>query len=119
MKATYGVSGMMEWVALIPAGHNIVRVRFSGGSLSGYGMTPATFTTINPVVMRMIEESSYFRSGKIRLIMKEEDSGEEEGELSRILREIREREAASGKPSEGNNSCNGGRRGATFKKERK
>lgn len=71
MKATYGVSGMMEWIALIPAGQNIVRVRFSGGSLSGYGVTPATFTTANPVVMRLIEESGYFRRGKIRLLNKE------------------------------------------------
>lgn len=74
MKATYGVSGMMEWVALIPMRRNIVRVRFKGGSLSGYGVTPATFTTTNPVVMRMIEESGYYRSGKIRLISKENDA---------------------------------------------
>ncbi|MDE6409663.1 MAG: hypothetical protein K2K81_05395 [Muribaculaceae bacterium] len=73
MKATYGVMGMMEWIALIPTGHNIVRVRFSGGSLSGYGVTPATFTTSNPVVMKMIENSHYFKSKKIRLIETEEE----------------------------------------------
>lgn len=74
MKATYGVMGMMEWIALIPAAHNTVRVRFSGGSMSGYGVTPATFTTTNPVVMEMIEKSEYFERGKIRLIRKENDS---------------------------------------------
>ena len=68
---------MMEWVALIPTRHNIVRIRFKGGSLSGYGVTPATYTTRNPVVMRLIEESAWFRSGKIRLISKETTDKEE------------------------------------------
>ena len=77
MKATYGVTGIMEWVALIPTRQNLVKVRFRGGSLSGYGVTPATFTTENPVIMRMIEESSYFRRGKIRLLRKEGKSEEE------------------------------------------
>ncbi|MDE6296546.1 MAG: hypothetical protein K2L89_01755, partial [Muribaculaceae bacterium] len=85
----------------------------------GYGMTPATFTTTNPVVMRMIEESSYFRNGKIRLIDKaEETEVEQEGKLSRMLREIREREAQAGKTED----CNSGsstRKGATFKKEKR
>ena len=72
MKATYGVMGMMEWIALIPTANNTVRVRFSGGSLSGYGVTPATFTTSNPVLIKMIEGSSYFRSGKIKLIRRED-----------------------------------------------
>jgi len=70
MKATYGVTGMMEWVALIPTRSNMLRVRFTGGSLSGYGVTPATFTTENEVVMRMIEESRFFLQGRIRLLSK-------------------------------------------------
>lgn len=71
---------MMEWIALIPTGHNIVRVRFSGGSLSGYGVTPATFTTSNPVVMKMIENSAYFKNRKIRLIKKDDEIAECESE---------------------------------------
>lgn len=66
MTVTYSVSGMMEWVAVIPTRSNLLRVRFSGGSLSGYGVTPATFTTSNPVVIRMIEDSRLFKSGKIK-----------------------------------------------------
>lgn len=73
MKATYGVMGMMEWNALIPTRSNLLRVRFTGGSLSGYGVTPATYTTDNPAVARLIETSSYFRRGRIRLLSKEED----------------------------------------------
>ncbi|MDE5806666.1 MAG: hypothetical protein K2H76_01000 [Muribaculaceae bacterium] len=78
MRATYGVSGMMEWVALIPTGRNIVRVRFSGGSLTGYGVAPATFRTTNPVVMDVIEKSSYFKRGKIRLLKKEDENATQE-----------------------------------------
>ncbi len=79
MKATYGVMGMMEWIALIPTGHNTIRVRFSGGSLSGYGVTPATFTTGSPVMMDMIERSSFYKNGKIRLINKTDEAEKEKG----------------------------------------
>lgn len=64
----------MEWVALIPTRSNVLRVRFTGGSLSGYGVTPATFTTSNPVVMRMIEDSHLYKSGKIRKTDMSEES---------------------------------------------
>lgn len=73
MTVTYGVMGMMEWVALIPTRSNLLRVRFSGGSLSGYGVSPATFTTSNVAVAHMIEESHYFKSGKIRLLGRRDD----------------------------------------------
>ena len=42
-RKTYGVSGYMEWVALIECGKATVKVHFSGGSLTGYGVTPAEF----------------------------------------------------------------------------
>lgn len=68
MKKIYGVEGMMEWNALISAGNCTVRVHFSGGTVTGYGVTPATFTTGNPAVMHLIEHSIWFRSGKIKLL---------------------------------------------------
>lgn len=77
MIAEYGVYGMVEWVALIPTKRNIVKVRFKGGKRGGYGFgaTPATFRTENPVVMRLIEKSSYYKKGKIeRLSYDESDS---------------------------------------------
>ncbi|MDE6026917.1 MAG: hypothetical protein K2G23_02465 [Muribaculaceae bacterium] len=99
MRATYGVSGMMEWVALIPSGRNIVRVRFSGGSLTGYGVAPATFRTTNPVVMDVIERSSYFKRGKIRLIKKEaEDAAQEQATDSTAENESGDGEVTFRKP---------------------
>lgn len=71
MKKTYGVSGMMEWNALIPAGRTTVRVHFTGGTVTGYGVSPATFTTDNPAVIHLIEHSHWFRNRKIMLIKTE------------------------------------------------
>lgn len=59
---------MMEWVALIPTRSNVLRVRFSGGALSGYGVTPATFTTDNASVMSIIESSRFFKDRRIVII---------------------------------------------------
>ncbi len=66
MKRTYAVAGMMEWNVLIPAGRSTVRVHFSGGTVTGYGVSPATYTTENPAVMHLIEASFWYRSGKIK-----------------------------------------------------
>lgn len=58
----------MEWSALIGNGSVCVRVEFTGGSVTGYGVTPAEYTTGNPVIQALIEGSDYFRSGRIRLL---------------------------------------------------
>ena len=67
-RKTYGVSGYMEWVALIECGKATVKVHFSGGSLTGYGVTPSEFTTQNPMTQAIIENSKEFKSGKIFLL---------------------------------------------------
>lgn len=72
---------MMEWVALIPTRSNMLRVRFTGGTLSGYGVTPATFTTSNAAVAHLIEKSYYFKAGKI-LLLKREDKPAPSGSLA-------------------------------------
>lgn len=59
---TYGVNGMMEWYAIIPAGKSTLRVHFTGGTVTGYGTTPATFTTDNPAVIHLIENSYWFKT---------------------------------------------------------
>lgn len=58
----------MEWVALIECGKATVKVHFSGGSLTGYGVTPAEFTTQNPMTQAIIENSKEFKNGKIFLL---------------------------------------------------
>ena len=74
-KKTYGVQGYMEWQALIRCGKATVTVHFSGGSLTGYGVTPAEFTTENPMTQAIIENSDYFKKGKIILMREIEGTG--------------------------------------------
>lgn len=65
----------MEWVALIECGKATVKVHFSGGSLTGYGVTPAEFTTQNPMTQAIIENSKEFKNGKIFLLREIEGTG--------------------------------------------
>lgn len=67
LTKTYAVHGLMEWVAQIPAGKATLRVPFSGGTQTAYGVTPALFTTSNTLYMAVIENSSYFKQGRIKL----------------------------------------------------
>lgn len=65
-RYVYGVSGLTEWQALITVGSAKVRIPFTGGSLSAYGQVPARFATCDPSVARLIEDSEYFKSRRIR-----------------------------------------------------
>lgn len=67
-KKVYGVIGMMEWHALIPIGKSSLNVKFTGGTLTGYGVTPAKYTTSDAVIQKMIENSEYFKNGRIKLL---------------------------------------------------
>lgn len=64
-RFNYAAPGMLEWSVLIPLGHNVLRVNFTDGSLSGYGTRPATFSTDNEYVARLIEGSPHYRNGRI------------------------------------------------------
>lgn len=68
MKKIYGVIGLMEWIAVIAAGAATLKIRFSGGFPTANGITPAEFSTDNPVVQHAIENSDYFKNGKIVLL---------------------------------------------------
>lgn len=68
IRKTYGVSGLMDWTTQIKAGKAAVNVRFSGGALTAYGVTPAKYSTSNPIFQSVIENSDYFKSGRIKLL---------------------------------------------------
>jgi len=74
-KKTYGVNGLMEWSAMIPAGSARMNIHFSGGALTGYGVTPAEYSTDDLLVQRIIESSDYFKTGKIQLLRSVEVEG--------------------------------------------
>lgn len=69
MRKRFYVDGLLEWQVIIPAGKIDIPVFFEGGRISGYGITPAEFITSDPVLQRAIESSSYFRSGRIKMMV--------------------------------------------------
>lgn len=58
----------MDWAAQINAGKATLSVHFTGGALTAYGVTPATYITTNPVFQAAVEGSAYFKSGRIKLL---------------------------------------------------
>lgn len=95
-KKKYGVYGLLEYHAVLPLGGGSVRIDFRHGSITTRGIEPATFTTDNQIVQKLIEESDKFKSGRIKLIGKTvigtiednpasdkaEDAGTDNGESS-------------------------------------
>ena len=67
-KTTYGVYNLIEWHARLRMGKATVKVAFTGGSITTQGVTPATFTTEDPVIQFAIERSPEFRNGKIKVV---------------------------------------------------
>lgn len=64
----YGAPRLMDWVAQIKVGAATVRVHFTGGSLTVYGVTPAEYKTADPFIQKAIETSRYFKEGRITLV---------------------------------------------------
>lgn len=64
-RITYGVRGMMTYIARIAVGKAHMKVTFSDGSISAIGSKPAVFTTDNYIVQKGIEQSEQFKSGLI------------------------------------------------------
>lgn len=77
---TYGVRGLMEWICQIPVGKAHTRVEFSGGTLTPFGITPAKYTTSDPLKQQIIERSDYFKEGKITLL-RSLDTGKDDEEV--------------------------------------
>lgn len=75
-RKTYGVSGLMDWTTNLRAGKATINVHFSGGALTAYGVTPATYSTSNPLFQMVIENSEHFKSGRISLLDEMEVAGE-------------------------------------------
>ena len=76
---TYLVDGMMEWHLELETGLKrmpYITVNFTGGQITGYGVSPARFTTDNPFVQNVIENSEYFsdkKSKRIRRLIRRDD----------------------------------------------
>lgn len=84
-KKTYGVYGLTDYVAEIKSGKVTLKAHFTGGAMTSYGVTPASYSTSNEVIQRIIERSEQFKSGRIQLI-----SGGESSRSTRITQSSRE-----------------------------
>lgn len=71
-RITYGAPRLVDWVAQIKVGAASVRVHFTGGALTAYGVTPAEYTTDSEFMQKVIERSAYFKDGRIVVMQRVE-----------------------------------------------
>ena len=67
-KKTYGINGLLEWHGSIKSGDIKMKVSFTNGGVTAWGVAPATFTTSDELTQHIIEHSEQFVDGKIKLI---------------------------------------------------
>ena len=65
---TYGIFGLLEWHGYVTSGTTRMKVSFTNGSTSAWGVAPATFTTKDALTQHIIENSDQFKGGRIRLV---------------------------------------------------
>ena len=66
-KKRYAIYGKVEMSVLIPVNNAKLRVNFANGVITPAGITPATFSTSDPVVQTAIENNSLYLKGMIKL----------------------------------------------------
>jgi len=67
-RKTYGIDGLLEWHGIIECGGAKMKVDFTNGSVTAYGVAPASFTTENEMTQFFIENSKQFKGGRIRIV---------------------------------------------------
>lgn len=66
-KKTYAIFHLTEKHTFFYLGKTKVNVSFTGGIVTKKGVTPATFTTDDPIVQLAIEQSEDFKKGNIKI----------------------------------------------------
>lgn len=66
-KKRYAIHGKVEMSVLIPINNAKLRVNFANGVINSNGITPATFSTSDPVVQTAIENNRLYQKGLIKL----------------------------------------------------
>lgn len=75
-KKTYAILNLAEKHTYFHLGKTKVRVSFTGGVITKKGVTPATFTTDDPIVQFAIEQSDRFKNGAVTLLSQYPVQGE-------------------------------------------
>lgn len=96
-KKTYGIDNYAERQITIMMGKASLNVVFSGGASTGYGNTPAQFTTSEPIFQHAIEHCPLFLKGGIKILsvieLEDEPQGVGETEEERAERMAKVRAA--------------------------
>jgi len=67
-KKVYGIHGLLEWHGVVVSPGAKMKVDFTNGSVTAYGVSPATFVTSDPLTQHIMENSEQFKGGRIKLI---------------------------------------------------
>ena len=78
MEKTYIAKGLLEFQMVIPVGGAKIRICFSGGSMGSNGVLPARYTTDNPVIQKIIDNSEQMHTGRIACLTPEKEEEEED-----------------------------------------
>ena len=65
---TYGIHGLLEWHGMLRAGSVSMKVSFTNGVTTAYGVSPATLITKDELTQFVVEHSNRFKDGTIKLI---------------------------------------------------
>lgn len=77
---TYGINGLLEWHGHVHSNRLTMKVDFTNGCATAYGVSPATFITKDELTQHVIENSEEFKGGRIRIVSVHEIPGSEEPE---------------------------------------
>lgn len=77
-RKTYGINGLLEWHGYVESNGIRMKVDFTNGSVTAYGVSPCTFTTQDELTQFIMENSSQFKEGRIRVVRVVPLPGEEE-----------------------------------------
>ena len=67
-KKVYGIHGLLEWHGTVDCNGVRMKVDFTNGSVTSYGVAPATFTTSDALTQHILEHSDQFKGGRIKVI---------------------------------------------------
>ena len=68
MMKTYIAKGLLDFRMSVEVGGAIIRILFSGGSMSANGVIPSRYSTDNPALQKIIEGSQQYKSGRVQLL---------------------------------------------------
>lgn len=92
----YGAPGLQEWTLVLGNGPRL-HLHFEHGSQNAFGASPAEYRTENKFFQTIIEQSNYFKEGRIVLLDEVVLEGEDD---DNAVSSVAESEAQASEPQE-------------------